>query len=77
VLRALGDVRGAIEEGAQALGRWPGDADALYAIGMAHWSRGDEAQAKRFFHAFLEAGPEFDLADEVKGLLEQMGERPS
>ncbi len=77
VLRATGDVRGAIQEGTTALSQAPGDADALYAIAMAHHARGDEAAARRFFHAFLEAGPEYESSEEVKALLEQMGERPS
>ena len=77
VLRALGDLRGAIQEGTKALTQAPGDADVLYALGMAYYGRGDEAAARRFFHAFLEAGPEYESADEVKLLLEQMGERTS
>jgi len=77
VLRATGDVRGAIKEGTEALSQAPGDADALYAVGMAHHARGDTAAASRFFHAFLEAGPEYESSEEVKGLLLEMGERPS
>jgi Flp pilus assembly protein TadD len=77
VLRALGDLRTAIQEGSKALEQAPGDVDALYAVGMAYYARGDEAAARRFFHAFLEAGPEFESSEEVKALLEQMGERPS
>jgi Flp pilus assembly protein TadD len=77
VLRALGDYRGALQEGMQALSVAPGDADALYAVGMAYYGRGDETAARRFFHAFLEASPEYESAEEVKLLLEQMGERPS
>ncbi len=77
VLRALGDLRGAIQEGSLALEQAPADPDVLYALGMAHFGRGDLAAARRFFHAFLEAGPEFESSEEVKALLEQMGERPS
>jgi tetratricopeptide (TPR) repeat protein len=77
VLRALGDFRGAIEEGTAALEQVPGDVDALYAVGMAYAARGDFAAARRYFHAFLEAGPEYESAEEVKQLLEEMGERPS
>ena len=77
VLRALGDLRGAIDEGTAALAQAPGDADALYAVAMGHFSRGDMPAARRYFHAFLEAGPEFESSEEVKALLEQMGERPS
>jgi tetratricopeptide (TPR) repeat protein len=77
VLRALGDVREAIKEGMLALAEAPGDADALYALGMAHLARGDDAAARRFLEAFLQAGPEFESSEEVKALLEQMGGRPS
>jgi len=77
VLRALGDVRAAIEEGGLAMAQAPGDADVLYAVGMAHFARGDEVAARRFFHAFLAAGPEFESSEEVKALLEEMGDRPS
>ncbi len=77
VLRALGDLRGAIDEGTTALEQAPGDADALYAVGMAYFTRGDLAAARRFFHAFLEARPEYETSEEVKQLLEQMGDRPS
>jgi len=77
VLRQLGDLRGALQEGSVALAQAPADADVLYAVGMAHYARGDEGAAKRFFHAFLEAGPEYESSEEVRQLLEQMGERPS
>lgn len=77
VLLALGDVRGAVQEGSAALEQAPDDAEVLYALGMAHVARGDEAAARRFLHAFLEAGPERQLAEEVTVLLERMGERPS
>ncbi len=72
VLRALGDLRGAIEAGSAALEQAPGDADCLYAVGMAHYSRGDVAAARRYFQAFLEAGPEYESSEEVRALLEQM-----
>jgi len=77
VLRALGDFRGAIQEGSAALADAPGDADVLYALGMAHHARGDEAAARRFFEAFLQAGPEYESAEEVRALLDAMGGRPS
>lgn len=77
VLCALGDARGAVEQGSAALAQAPGDAEVLYALGMAHFARGDEASARRFLHAFLEAGAEIELAEEVRALLERMGDRPS
>jgi tetratricopeptide (TPR) repeat protein len=69
VLRALGDIRGAIREGMAALSRAPGDADALYALGLAHHSRGDLAAATKYLEAFLATGPEFEVAVETRALL--------
>jgi len=45
VLRALGDLRGAIQEGSVALAQAPGDGDVLHALGLAHLARGDNAAA--------------------------------
>jgi tetratricopeptide (TPR) repeat protein len=77
VLRALGDLRGAIREGEVALAHAPGDADTLYALGMAHFARGDAVAAKGYLRAFLETGPENDLAEQVRELFERMGEQLS
>jgi tetratricopeptide (TPR) repeat protein len=77
VLRALGDLRGAIHEGSAALAQAPGDADVLYALGMAHFGRGDVAAARRFLEAFLQAGPEYESSEEVKALLAEMGGQAS
>jgi len=74
VLRAMGDLRGAIQEGSIALAQAPGDGDVLHALGLAHLARGDNAAAKRFLQAYLEARPEFDAAEEVKALLAEMDE---
>jgi tetratricopeptide (TPR) repeat protein len=72
VLRMLGDVRGAIREGMAALSRAPGDADALYAVGLAYHARGDEAAAKKYLEAFLATGPQFEVAVETRALLAAM-----
>jgi tetratricopeptide (TPR) repeat protein len=72
-LRQLGDLKDAIREGLAALSQAPGDADALYAIGMAYLTRGDEVAARRYLEAFLEAKPEFEAALEVRGVLDAMG----
>jgi Flp pilus assembly protein TadD len=69
VLRILGDVRGAVREGMAALSRAPGDPDALHAIGLAHHAYGDDVAAKKYLEAFLAAGPEFEVAVEVRALL--------
>ncbi len=73
VLRQLGDLREAIKEGTQALSHAPGDGDALYAVGMAYFARGDNAAARKYLTAFLDARPEFEIATEVKGMLGSMG----
>ena len=73
VLRQLGDLREAIKEGTQALSQAPGDNDALYAVGMAYFARGDNAAARKYFQAFLETRPEFEIATEVKAMLGSMG----
>jgi tetratricopeptide (TPR) repeat protein len=73
VLRATGDLRGAIAEGGVALEQSPTDADALYAVGIAHLARGDDAAARRYLEAFLDAGPEAELAEEVRAALERLG----
>jgi len=79
VLRQLGDLREAIKEGSLALSQAPADADALYAVGMAYYARGDLAAAKKYFLAFLDAKPEFEIATEVRALLGQIdaGDAPS
>jgi Flp pilus assembly protein TadD len=73
VLRMLGDVRGSIREGMAALSRAPGDAEALYAVGLAYHARGDEAAARNYLEAFLATGPEFEVAVETRALLGTIG----
>ena len=72
-LRELGDAREAIKAGTQALSLAPGDADALHAIGLAYLTRGDDAAARKYLEAFLEARPEFEAATEVRGILAGLG----
>jgi Flp pilus assembly protein TadD len=77
VLRQLGDVRGAIREGMAALSLEPGDGDALYAVGLAHRARGDEAAARKYLEAFLATNPEFEVATETRQLLATLPGGPS
>lgn len=70
--RKLGNFRDAIKEGMVALEQAPTDGDALYAIGMAYFARGEHVAARRYFEAFLKSHPEFEVATEVRGLLEGM-----
>jgi Flp pilus assembly protein TadD len=73
VLRILGNPRGALREGMAALSQSPGDPDALHALGLAYHARGDDVAARKYLEAFLEAGPEFEVAMEVRGLLGTIG----
>ena len=69
VLRILGDPKAGVREGMAALSRSPGDPDALHAVGLAYHAYGDEAAAKKYLEAYLETGPEFEVAVEVRALL--------
>jgi tetratricopeptide (TPR) repeat protein len=69
VLRVLGDTRGAVREGMAALSRAPGDPDAMYAVGLAYHAQGDGAAAQKYLEAFLQTGPEFEVAVEARALL--------
>jgi Flp pilus assembly protein TadD len=73
VLRMLGDTQGAVREGMTALSRAPGDPDALYAVGLAYHAQGDDAGARKYLEAFLETGPEFEVAVETRALLGAIG----
>ncbi len=77
VHRQLGELKEAIAEGNQALDRSPGDADALYALGMSYLARGDDAAARRHLEAFLEAKPELEVAIEVQAVLTSMAQGKS
>jgi tetratricopeptide (TPR) repeat protein len=72
VLRLLGDLRGAIAEAEIALRKAPGDADALYALGMAHAQRGDRDAAKRYLDRYLATNPEYESATEVREVLAEL-----
>jgi tetratricopeptide (TPR) repeat protein len=72
-LRILGDLRGSIEQAEYALRKHPGDADALYAAGLAHAARGDRSAAERYLNAFLAANPELEPAAQARAVLENLG----
>jgi tetratricopeptide (TPR) repeat protein len=76
VLRATGNVRGAIREGLDALERSPGHQDALHATGLAYHAYGDEDAARRYLEAFLRSKPEYDAAVEVQEMLGMLGGGP-
>jgi Tfp pilus assembly protein PilF len=72
VLRILGDLRGAVQQGMTALSQAPGDPDSLYALGLAHHARGDDVAATRYLDAFLATKPEFEVAAQARELLAKM-----
>jgi tetratricopeptide (TPR) repeat protein len=72
VLRKLGETRDAVSEGLLAVEQAPGDADALYAVGLAYLTRGDNISARRYLEAFLGAHPEVETRIEVEGILQVM-----
>jgi tetratricopeptide (TPR) repeat protein len=72
VLRKLGELRDAIQEGLAALEQAPTDGDALYALGLAYLARGDNVAARRHLEAFLRANPELETRIEVEGILQAM-----
>ena len=74
VLRSLGDLRGAIKEGLQALSASPEDGDAMHAVGLAYHARGDTVAATRYLEAFLETNPEFEVGEEVRAILQSIAE---
>ncbi len=77
VLRATGDVRGAIREGLVALEQAPGHPDALHAVGLAYHAYGDEDAARKYLEAFLATGPEHDVSLEVQQILATLGGAPA
>jgi tetratricopeptide (TPR) repeat protein len=72
VLRSLGDLKEAIREGMIALENAPGDGDAMHAVGLAYLARGDGIAARKYLTAFLGTNPEFEVATEVRQLIESI-----
>ncbi len=72
-LRMLGDAKGALAEAKEALRRFPKDADAMHAAGLAHAALGQRQEATRELEGFLDAAPEAEVAIEVRQILEMIG----
>ncbi len=72
VLRSLGDTKEAVREGMEALSQSPGDPDALHAVGLAYYARGELVAARKYLTAFLDTRPEFEVGTEVRALLAEM-----
>jgi tetratricopeptide (TPR) repeat protein len=77
VLRATGDVRGAIREGLAALDQAPGHPDALHAVGLAYHAYGDDDAARKYLEAFLASRPEYEASVEVEEILATLGGGPA
>ncbi len=72
-LRKLGDAAGAEREAKIALARFPGDGEALHALGMAQAARGLRSVAKKNLEAYLQTKPELESATDVRSVLEMLG----
>ncbi|MBK8258326.1 MAG: tetratricopeptide repeat protein [Polyangiaceae bacterium] len=73
VLRELGDARGALIEAEDALARFPRDAEAMRAAGLAHAALGQRKAAKRRLEGYLGSSPELEQQLEVQQVLEMLG----
>lgn len=69
-LRMLGRYDQALRMGREVLARAPDDGDALHLMGLVHYARGDESAAATYLRRFLDTGPELEVAQEARGLLE-------
>lgn len=48
------------------------DPDVLYLLGVTHFQRGDNEDAKKYFEQFLETNPELEVAYEVRGMIQTL-----
>ena len=76
VLRMLRDLRGAIEQAEIASRQAPNDPEVWHALGLAHAQRGDKESARKYLEAYLGSNPDFEVALEVRGILQQLGPPP-
>lgn len=74
-LRMLGRYDQALRMGREVLARDANDADALHLMGLVHYARGDEAAAASYLTRFLDTRPDFEVAQEARGLLEILAGR--
>ena len=73
VMRLLGNPRGALAQAREVLRRFPKDADALHAAGLASAACGERGAATRDLQDFLAQAPEFEAATEVRQILASLG----
>jgi tetratricopeptide (TPR) repeat protein len=75
-LRKLGDLRGALREAEEALRRFPKDAAALHAVGLAEAARGHRGEARENLQLALDTHPEMEAQLELRSILEMLGIGP-
>lgn len=73
VLRRLGDAPAAEQQARVAVARFPGDGEAMHALGLALAARGKRKEARKNLEGFLSTSPEFEASTEVRGVLEMLG----
>lgn len=72
-LRMLGRYEEAIRVGKQVLSQELEDPDALHLLGLVHFARGDQAEARDYLQRFLNTRPELEVSMEVEGILQVLG----
>jgi len=73
VHRELKKPLAAIREAKEALIRFPGDGEAQHALGLAEAAHGNRPDARKHLQGFLDANPEFEVAQEVRQIIEMLG----
>jgi len=74
-LRMLGRYSEAIRMGQQILAREANDSDALYLIGVSHFTQGNDAAARQYLERFIDSNPEVEAMQEAVGMLETLAGR--
>ena len=73
VHRRLREFEEAEQEARAALSYFPRDGEAMHALGLALAARGKRGEARRSLEDYLSTNPEFEVATEVRGVLEMLG----
>lgn len=71
-LRLTGEFKEALQQAEVALRQSPNDGDALFALGLAHLSRGDAGEAISALEKFLTTKPEFEAGTEAQTILREL-----
>jgi len=70
--RRLGVAEEAERQARIATRRFPDDGEAYHALGMALAALGERTEAAQCLERFLDSKPEFEVATEVRGVLEML-----